>query len=63
MKLEIPLYDIKIKFYFDYDLGKLIKKINRKKREQKWMARFIFKCVILFILIVLIVILLTNNAK
>ena len=30
MKIEIPLYDIKIKFYFDYDLGKPIKKIIRK---------------------------------
>ena len=35
MKLEIPLYDIKIKFYFDYDLGKLIKKIKKKNNKIK----------------------------
>ena len=35
MKLEIPLYDIKIKFYFDYDLGKPIKKIKKKNNKIK----------------------------
>lgn len=35
MKLEIPLYDIKIKFYFDYDLGKPIKKIKKKHKKKK----------------------------
>ena len=35
MKIEIPLYDIKIKFYFDYDLGKPIKKIKKKNNKIK----------------------------
>jgi hypothetical protein len=35
MKLEIPLYDIKIKFYFDYDLGKHINKIKKKHNKKK----------------------------
>jgi hypothetical protein len=35
MKIEIPLYDIKIKFYFDYDLGKPIKKIKKKHNKKK----------------------------
>ena len=35
IKLEIPLYDIKIKFYFDYDLGKPIKKIKKKHNKKK----------------------------
>jgi hypothetical protein len=35
MKIEIPLYDIKIKFYFDYDLGKPIKKIKKKHNKIK----------------------------
>ena len=35
MELKIPLYDIKIKFYFDYDLGKPIKKIKKKHNKKK----------------------------
>lgn len=35
MKLEIPLYDIKIKLYFDYDLGESIKKIKKKHNKKK----------------------------
>lgn len=35
MKIEIPLYDIKIKFYFDYDLGESIKKIKKKHNRKK----------------------------
>jgi hypothetical protein len=35
MKLEIPLYDIKIKLYFDYDLGESIKKIMKKHNKKK----------------------------
>jgi len=35
MKIEIPLYDIKIKFYFDYDLGNPIKKIKKKHNKKK----------------------------
>jgi hypothetical protein len=35
IKLEIPLYDIKIKFYFDYDLGNPIKKIKKKHNKKK----------------------------
>ena len=35
MKIEIPLYDIKIKFYFDYDLNKPIKKIKKKHNKKK----------------------------
>lgn len=35
MKIEIPLYDIKIKFYFDYDLNKPINKIKKKHNKKK----------------------------
>ena len=35
MKIEIPLYDIKIKFYFDYDLSKSINKIKKKHNKKK----------------------------
>ena len=35
MKIEIPLYDIKIKFYFDKDLDKSINKIKRKHKKKK----------------------------
>ena len=35
MKIEIPLYDIKIKFYFDKDLDKPINKIKRKHKKKK----------------------------
>jgi len=35
MKLKIPLYDIKIKFYFDYDLDKSVKKIKKKHNKKK----------------------------
>ena len=35
MKVKIPLYDIRIKFYFDYDLGKPIKKIKKKHTKKK----------------------------
>ena len=35
MELKIPLYGIKIKFYFDYDLGKPIKKIKKKHNKKK----------------------------
>jgi hypothetical protein len=30
MKIEIPLYDIKVRFFFDYDLSKSINKIKIK---------------------------------
>ena len=35
MKIEIPLYDIKIKFYFDYDLKKPINTIKKKHNKKK----------------------------
>ena len=35
MEIKIPLYDIKIKFYFDYDLGKPINKIKKKHNKKK----------------------------
>ena len=35
MKIEIPLYDIRIKFYFDYDLNKPINKIKKKHNKKK----------------------------
>jgi len=35
MKIEIPLYDIKVKFYFDYDLSNPINKIKRKHKKKK----------------------------
>ena len=35
MKIEIPLYDIKIKFYFNKDLDKSINKIKRKHKKKK----------------------------
>jgi hypothetical protein len=35
MKIEIPLYDIKIKFYFNKDLDKPINKIKRKHKKKK----------------------------
>ena len=41
MKIEIPLYDIKIKFYFDYDLKKPINKIKKKHNNKKLSIQFI----------------------
>jgi hypothetical protein len=35
MKIEIPLYNIKVKFYFDYDLSKPINKIKKKHKKKK----------------------------
>ncbi len=35
MKIEIPLYDIKIKFYIKKDLDKPINKIKRKHKKKK----------------------------
>jgi len=35
MKIEIPLYDIKVKIYFDYDLSKPINKIKKKHNKKK----------------------------
>jgi hypothetical protein len=35
MKIEIPLYNIKIKFYFDFDLSNPINKIKRKHKKKK----------------------------
>jgi hypothetical protein len=35
MKIEIPLYDIKVKVYFDYDLSKPINKIKKKHKKKK----------------------------
>ena len=35
MKIKIPLYDIKIKFYFNYDLTKPINKIKKKHNKKK----------------------------
>jgi hypothetical protein len=33
MKIEIPLYNIKVKFYFDYDLSNPINKIKKKHKK------------------------------
>lgn len=35
IEVRIPLYDIKIKFYFDYDLDKSINKIKKKHNKKK----------------------------
>jgi hypothetical protein len=35
MKIEIPLYDIKVRFFFDYDLSKSINKIKIKHDKKK----------------------------
>lgn len=35
MLLKIPLYDIKINFYFDYDLSKPINKIKKNHNKKK----------------------------
>jgi hypothetical protein len=35
MKIKIPLYNIKIKFYFNKDLDKSINKIKRKHKKKK----------------------------
>ena len=35
MKIKIPLYDIKIKIYFDYDLNKPINKIKKNHNKKK----------------------------
>jgi hypothetical protein len=35
MKIKIPLYDIKIRFYFDYDLNKPINKIKKNHNKKK----------------------------
>lgn len=35
MKIEIPLYDVKIKFYFSYNLNKTINEIKKKHKKKR----------------------------